>query len=177
MEAIYTNRLIIRGFAGNEGYDLYEYLSDKEVVKYEPYRPFSLQQAMAEAKRRTDDKSFLAVALKNGKLIGNLYLSKGEYGTWEIGYVFNRNYWKQGYAGESTEALIHYLFEKENAWRIIAKCDPMNTNSWSLLERLGFRREGHLLKNLYFFQDEHGKPIWKDTFEYGILKEEWYKTF
>ncbi|HHX59193.1 MAG TPA: GNAT family N-acetyltransferase [Epulopiscium sp.] len=173
MKTIYTERLIIRNFTENDGEDLYEYLGDEEVVRYEPYKPFSLQQSKTEAIRRAGDKNFLAVALRNGKLIGNLYFAKGDFETWEIGYVFNRDYWNQGYAVESANELINYIFEKENAWRIMAMCDPMNKSSWKLLERLGFRREGHLLKNVYFFKDEYGKPIWKDTYEYGILKEEY----
>jgi hypothetical protein len=35
------------------------------------------------------------------------------------------------------------------------------------------RREGHLIKNIYFKRDEHGEPIWNDTYEYAILAEEW----
>ena len=177
METIYTKRLCIRNFTDNDGDDLYEYLSDEEVLRFEPYRTFSLQQAKLEAIRRADDKNFFAVTLKEGKVIGNLYLAKGKFETWELGYVFNRKYWKQGYARESAEALIDYVFQKENAWRIIAKCDPQNKNSWNLLESLRFRREGYLLKNVYFFKDEFRKPIWKDTYEYAILKEEWNKSY
>lgn len=25
----------------------------------------------------------------------------------------------------------------------------------------------------YFFCDEAGEPLWQDTYEYGMLKEEW----
>ncbi|WP_346886195.1 hypothetical protein [Clostridium sp. UBA4395] len=35
------------------------------------------------------------------------------------------------------------------------------------------RREGHLLQNIYFFEDENGNPLWKDTYEYGMLVDEW----
>ena len=33
-----TDRLILRRYRGDDLQDLYEYLSDEEVVKYEPYR-------------------------------------------------------------------------------------------------------------------------------------------
>ena len=52
-------------------------------------------------------------------------------------------------------------------------CNPENTPSWRLMERLGMRREGHLRKNIWFFRDENGRPIWQDTYEYAILREEW----
>lgn len=53
--------------------------------------------------------------------------------------------------------------------RIYAECDPQNENSWRLLESLGFRREAHLRKNVYFWRDEDGNPRWKDTYLYAKL--------
>ena len=52
-------------------------------------------------------------------------------------------------------------------------CNPKNERSWKLLERLHMRREGLLLQNIYFETDRNGAPIWLDTYEYAILKEEW----
>ncbi|OOM81047.1 hypothetical protein CLPUN_12070 [Clostridium puniceum] len=68
---------------------------------------------------------------------------------------------------------MEYAFKELNVRRIIARCDPKNPPSWKLLERLKMRREGHLRQNIYFFKDEKDEPIWKDTYEYGILKSEW----
>jgi RimJ/RimL family protein N-acetyltransferase len=170
---IETKRLIVRYFEETDSNDLYDYLSKDEVVKYEPYSTYSYEEAVLEAKRRSKDKDFYAVTLKDGKVIGNLYLAKGDFNTWELGYVFNSDFWSQGYAFESAKALISYAYEKLGARRIIAMCDPMNEQSWKLLERLKFRREGVLRKNIYFFKDDEGNPIWKDTYEYGMLKEEW----
>lgn len=56
--------------------------------------------------------------------------------------------------------------------RIYAECDPKNVPSWHLLEALVFRREGHLRKNVYFWKDDRGNPIWKDTYLYGKLAQE-----
>ena len=175
MEPINTKRLTLRDFKESDGQDLYEYLSDHDVVKYEPYHPYSKEAAYEEARRRAKDKNFIAVCLNNSKLIGNLYLAKGEFNTWEVGYVFNKAYWGMGYATESLMEIMRYAFNSLNARRMIAMCDPKNTNSWRLLERVGMRREGTLLQNVYFFLDENNNPIWKDTYEYAILKEEFYK--
>lgn len=49
--------------------------------------------------------------------------------------------------------------------------DPENTGSWKLLESMGFEREAHLKKNVYFWKDEKNKPIWKDTYIYAKLSE------
>ncbi len=170
-----TERLIIRKFSENDGEDLYEYFSNPNVLEFEPYKVFSKDEAYREAKRRVDDDKFLAVCLRSGKLIGNLYFSKGEFETWEVGYVFNEKYWGNGYASESLLALMKYAFLNLKVRRIIAHCDPKNIRSWQLLERVGMRREGELLQNIFFFTDDKGNPIWKDTYEYGMLKSEYEK--
>lgn len=168
-----TERLIIRRFSEYDGDDLYEYFSNPRVLEFEPFKPFTKDEAYGEAKRRADDERFLAVCLKNGKLIGNLYFSEGDFETWEVGYVFNEKYWGKGYASESLRALMQHAFSSLNVRRIIAQCDPKNIRSWELLERVGMRREGNLIQNIFFFTDEKGNPIWKDTYEYGILKSEY----
>jgi RimJ/RimL family protein N-acetyltransferase len=174
MKQIETERLTIRRFKSDDWKDFYEYFSNEEVLKFEPYKPFSEEETKKEALRRTTDPAFWAVCLKeNNKLIGNLYFAERDFNTWEIGYVFNLNYWGNGYATESCNAIMNYAFKDLKARRIIAKCDPKNLNSWRLLERLTMRREGHLKDNVYFFKDENDNPIWKDTYEYGILEKEW----
>lgn len=52
-----------------------------------------------------------------------------------------------------------------------AECDPNNKNSWKLFETLGFQREAHFRKNVYFGKDEAGQPIWKDTYVYAKLND------
>lgn len=176
MGNIVTDRLIIRKFEASDWQDLYEYLSDEEVVKFEPNDVYTENQAIEEAIRRSNNESFYAVCLKKDeKLIGNLYLDKGEFDTFELGYVFNRQYQGQGYATEGANALIDYAFEYLGARRIIAMCNPMNERSWKLLERLHLRREGLLRQNVYFKTDINGDPIWLDTYEYAVLKTEWCK--
>lgn len=165
-----TNRLILRRYREDDLQDLYEYLSDKEVVKYEPYRPMDLREVQEELTLRIEDEEMIAVELKeNHKLIGNVYLGKREFETLELGYVFNKNYWGKGYARESCNALIEKAFA-EGIHRIYAECDPENPNSWRLLESLGFAKEAYFKQNVYFWKDQQGNPIWKDTFVYALLK-------
>lgn len=168
------DRLIIRRFKETDWEDLYEYLSDEEVVRFEPYEIFSKEAAKEEAVRRVNDCDFYAVCLKeDGKLIGNLYLGKCDFNTFELGYVFNKKYHKKGYAYESGRALIDDAFRNQGARRVIAMCSTNNISSWKLLERLKMRREGLLLQNVSFKKDSSGEPIWFDTYEYAILKSEW----
>lgn len=171
---IETNRLILRTFKATDWQDFYEYFSDEKILKFEPFKPFTEEECKEEVIHRSTNSDFIAVCLKDtGKLIGNLYFAKGDFMTWEVGYVFNSKFYGQGYATESVKAIMDYAFSTLGARRIIAMCDPKNTPSWKLLERIHMRREGHLIQNIYFFEDEDNKPIWKDTYQYAILATEW----
>lgn len=171
-----TDRLIIRRFTGEDWQDLYEYLSQESVVKYEPYGVMNEEECRKEAVRRSQDNAFWAVCLKeNDKLIGNIYFQQQEpkdFMTWEIGYVFNPGYYGKGYATEGCQRILKYGFEELGAHRIIGKCNPGNTPSWSLLERLRMRREGHFRKPAFFKRSPEGQPLWHDAYLYSILEEE-----
>ena len=155
-----TERLILRRYRQEDLQDLYEYLSDQEVVEYEPYKPLTFDETKKSLQWRIGTDEMIAVALKRShKMIGNVYLGKREFEALEIGFVFNRHYWGHGYAAESCGALIRQAFAN-GVHRIYAECDPCNMHSWKLLETLGFRKEACFRKNVYF---------WKDTFVYARL--------
>ena len=167
-----TDRLILRGFQKSDLNDLYEYLSDPVVVKYEPYRPMSLDEAADSLAWRISTDEMIAVEIKHsGKMIGNVYLGKRDFDSLEIGYVFNRTHWSKGYAKEACSTLIRLAFSS-GVHRIYAECDPQNSASCALLEGLGFEREAHLKKNVYFRKDENGRPLWKDTYIHAKLNIE-----
>lgn len=166
-----TARLILRRYDTSDFQDLYEYLSDSEVVKFEPYKPMTREEVKENLAWRISTDEMIAVELKeNHKMIGNIYLGKREFDSLELGYVFHRAYWGKGYAYESTQALIEQAF-RQGTHRIYAECDPLNTASWKLLERLGFEREAFFKKNVFSRKNENGMPIWKDTYVYAMLKE------
>lgn len=177
MNVMETERLVIRRFTAEDGQDLYDYLSKEEVVLYEPNNVFNAEECKIEALRRSMDSAFWAVCLRStGKMIGNLYFQESEpktFGTWEFGYVFNSDYQGSGYATEACKHLLSYGFEHIKMRRVIANCDPNNTRSWKLLERLRLRREGHFKQTGYFKYDSNGDPIWHDTLSYGLLRSEW----
>ncbi len=168
-----TGRLIVRKFSIEDAEDLYDYLSKKDVVKFEPYQTYTKIQCEKEAAARADNSAFLAVCLKEeNKVIGNLYFERikpENVMTWELGYVFNSDYWGNGYALEACSAILEYAFNTLNAHRVVAMCNPKNSRAWILLERLGFRREGHLVKNIYFERNTERKPVWNDTYMYAML--------
>ena len=164
-----TERLILRRYQPGDLQDLFEYLSDERVVEFEPYKPMTLEEARDNLAWRISTDEMIAVELRQThKMIGNVYLGKREFEALEIGYVFNQNYWGAGYAAESCQALVRRAFSS-GTHRIYGECDPANTRSWKLLEALGFRREAHLRRNVFFWKDPEGRPIWKDTYVYAKL--------
>ncbi len=166
-----TERLILRRYNKEDVQDLFEYLSDKEVVKYEPYQPLTFDETKENLEWRIETDEMIAVELKiSHKMIGNIYMGRRDFEAMEIGYVLNRNYWGNGYATESCKALIGQAFSN-GVHRIYAECDPNNQRSWKLLEALRFEREAHFRKNVYFWKDEAENAIWKDTYVYAKLND------
>ncbi|MDO5559649.1 MAG: GNAT family N-acetyltransferase [Oscillospiraceae bacterium] len=161
--------MILRKYEERDLEDLYEYLSDPEVVKYEPYKPMTMDETKENLSWRISAEEMIAVEEKSHhKMIGNIYLGKREFDTLELGYVFNKNFWSKGYAKESCQAVIDKA-AADGIHRIFAECDPLNPASWHLLESLGFVREAHFRSNVYFWTDENGEPVWKDTYVYAKL--------
>ena len=175
---IETERLVIRPFRESDYQDLYEYLSIEETYRFEPGDPVSLKEARKITGERVGKVNWWAVILNDNeeeKLIGHISLFQVEpdiFRTWEIGYIFNPTYHNHGYATEAASAVIRYVFEKLNAHRIIAHCNPANQASWKVLEKCGLTREGVRRKNAYFRTDENGNPIWFDSYEYAILADD-----
>jgi RimJ/RimL family protein N-acetyltransferase len=63
--------------------------------------------------------------------------------------------------------MLNIGFEIFHFHRIYARCDPRNTGSWKVMERLGMRKEAHLIHNEIF------KGEWGDELIYAILENEW----
>lgn len=86
-----SERLILRRYKKEDIQDLFEYLSDKEVVKYEPYKPLSFDEAKENLEWCIGTDEMIAVELKNShKMIGNVYMGKRDFEALEIGYVSMR---------------------------------------------------------------------------------------
>jgi RimJ/RimL family protein N-acetyltransferase len=169
-----TPRLLIRSFTSQDAQDLFDYLSTPEVYRYEPGEPITIKQAYTISADMSNNEHFWAVELKSEKkVIGQQYFSQQEPKhllTWELGYILNPHYQQQGYGSEAAQALVEYGFTELGAHRIQAHCHPDNTASWKLLEKIGFRREGLLRKNVYFRKDDAGNPLWWDSFAYAKLE-------
>lgn len=171
-----TDRLTLRPFNADDGPALHAYLSRPDVVRFEPYGPMTLAACTAEARRHAGDHRFVAVCLPDGTLVGHVFHALEEpadWRTWTVGYVFHPDHWGHGYATEATRAVVDRCFTEQDAHRVVARCDPENTRSWRLLERLGMRREAHERANASFRTDVDGRQVWHDSLLYAVLDAEW----
>ena len=110
-----------------------------------------------------------------GKVIGQLYLKliePTEHLTCELGYILSPAYQRQGYGSEAAAALVRQALTTGGMHRVVAHCNPENTASWKLLEKIGFRREGLLRQNIFFRRSATGEPLWIDTYVYAWLASE-----
>lgn len=175
-QPILTQRLVVRAFRPDDCHDLFEYLSDERVYRFEPGEPVDLAEAQQLAADMSTSPDFWAVELQaERKVIGQIYfkhLQPKHLMTWELGYILSPRYQRQGYASEAAAALVRYGFSATQIHRVVAHCNPENTASWKLLEKIGFRREGLHRKANFFRRDAAGQPIWTDTFDYAMLASE-----
>ena len=85
----------------------------------------------------------------------------------ELGYILRRDHWGRGLANEALTAILHHAFETLGLHRLEADIDPRNTASIRSIERLGFKREGHLRERYFVAGDI------QDSLMYGLLEQEW----
>lgn len=171
-----TKWLILRPFEESDYDDLFEFLSQLEKDEFEGYPGITYENGKDHLAYRIGSDEFYAIELKGtGKVIGNIYCGKRDFEAREVGYIINKQYQRFGYAGEALSAVVDCAF-RAGAHRLYAECDPRNIPSWKLLERVGFRRKAHFRQNIFFHKDENGAPIWKDTFVYAIIAEDWNQT-
>jgi RimJ/RimL family protein N-acetyltransferase len=173
-----TERLRLRAFTRDDLEPLLDLHAREDVARW-LYRP-PWTRAFAEeqiAKRPTmtafqadGDPILLAIVEReSGAFVGDamLRLLTAEHRNGEIGFVLHPDHQRRGYATETARELLRVGFEQAGLHRMIARCEPRNTASAAVMERLGMRREAHLVEN------EWVKGEWQSEFVYALLVREW----
>jgi RimJ/RimL family protein N-acetyltransferase len=180
-DTLETPRLIMRRFKGDDLEPFLAYRSDPDVSRYqgwsESYTRVMAEEFIQEMSVRQPGepgKWFQwAIELRSsGKMIGDcaFYLLERDVHQAEIGVTIARAYHGEGYAQEACLRLLTYLFGELGLHRVCANCDPENKPAWKSLERLGFRREGYFIENLWF-KGRYASEYW-----YAVLRREWEAT-
>ena len=102
-----------------------------------------------------------------GFIMMGYYEAKGYYTLWK--FMIDHRYQNCGYGRKALELGILFLKDHFHADEIYTGVTPGNTAAKRLYEKLGFRLEGTLKKDIYF----KGEMI--NRCMYGICKDEWGK--
>lgn len=174
MDAITTDRLVLRNFTAADAEGLLGYLREPRASCFLSLRLDDLAAAAREAEARSASDDQVAVCLREtGTLIGDLFCMPEPPDTFSAGWNFNAEYSGAGYAFEAARALFGILFTTRQARRLYAYVETDNTASRRLCERLGMRREGLFKEFISFRSDAEGVPIYEDTMQYALLRREW----
>ncbi len=157
---------------------LYGYHRLPEVTRYLETEPRSRAEVQAMLAQRTcarvltaEGQALCLVAeladRGNSWATASLFWRSREHQRGEIGYIFTPPTTGRGLATEAAGALLRLGFEGLGLHRIVARCDARNVASARVMERIGMRREAHLVQNEFL------KGEWTDELIYAILRTEW----
>jgi RimJ/RimL family protein N-acetyltransferase len=172
-----SDRLVLRRFKESDLVAFAAYRADPEIARFQSWESYDLEKARAffvQQRSRnpgTPGAWFqFAVERKSAPgLIGDcaLQVRADDPRQVEVGVTFAPEHQGQGYATEALRCLLGYVFGPLAKHRAVAMLDVRNTASARLFERLGFRREGHLIENAFI------KGAWTSEYHYALLNREW----
>lgn len=153
---IATPRLILRPLQAGDGAALTEAKAETwdELCRWMPWTDGGQDAAADEVYARTSAAKF---TLREDLVMVGLEKDTGRPVIWtglhrfdwnlrrfEIGYWVRKSAQRQGYATETTNALIRYAFNVLAARRVEISHEGNNANSRGVIEKLGFTAEGVL---------------------------------
>ena len=173
-----TERLILRRFADSDLGPFLAYRNDPEVARYQSWDSCTEREATAMIEGLKSEQpgtpgewfQFAIESKETGALLGDCALRVEEDGRQaEVGFTLAREHQGRGYASEAVSRLLDYAFGDLGLHRVFAVTDQENEPSFSLLERLGLRREGQFAENAWF------KGRWSSEYLYAVLRDEWLR--
>lgn len=145
-----TERLLLRPFRAGDHAAVHAYASDPDVVRFMDYGPNTEEQTaafLAEAMTPEPGRWLRAIVRRaDDAVLGavDLHVESAQHRRGELGYVLARAGWGHGYATEAAAVLLAFGLGEGGLHRISATCDPQNTASARVLEKIGMHREGLL---------------------------------
>jgi RimJ/RimL family protein N-acetyltransferase len=172
-----TDRLIVRHFEDGDLDAFVAYRNDPEISRYQSWDSISAPRAQAfiqEQKRLQPGEPgrwfHFALAARNGEQLAGdvgLQVLLADVRQAQVNISLAGEYQGRGLAAEALTAVLDFAFIQMDLHRVVAVTDAQNQPAVALLERLGLRREGHFIKNIWF------KGAWADEYLYAVLQAEW----
>ena len=172
-----TPRLVLRQSLPGDAADLFSYLSDPEVQKYDSDPPLrELAEAVAaieDSQKRFATKGGImwSLALKDeNRVIGGIgfYFWDRSYYKADLGYTVARPYWRRGIASEALGAVLRFGFETMRLHRVNVDTRMDNLASVALMKKLAFRHEGVRRECI-----RSADGAYQNWGLYGMLEDEW----
>ena len=135
--------------------DIYEIYKEKEVCKYSDILVYTdkldaLKYVLTNLNnyRKNCCYTFTVKLKEINKVIGTITITQHSYNykILQIGYSFNKNFHKKGYATEALLCLMDFFKNTLKTERVEALVLPQNAASINLLLKLGFKKESTLIK-------------------------------
>src|SRR3954452_23010225 len=165
-----TARLRLRRLVPGDLAALHAIHSREDVTRWLYWDPRNQDEVRtsldAHIARPFDEGVVLAIDL-NGELIGTANVAVGEHRQGELGFTLHPDHQGHGYATEAAEAIIELAFGTYRLHRVCGRVEPRNAASVRVLERLGMRKEAHLIEHDWV------KGEWSSEAIYAILAREW----
>jgi len=146
-----TERLSLRPLRAADAPSLFAILGDPEAMKFwdRPAiaRTATATEIVASQLSAMEDGHFLYWTVwRDDDAIGSVDLSALDFTHMrgEIGFLFRRDQWGQGYGREAMSALIRHAFSQLRLERLEARVHAANMPAKKLLGLLGFVPEGRL---------------------------------
>ena len=173
-----TERLRLRPFEPGDLEALHGIYSDPSVTRWLYDDPRTLEEtrellsrkvAGAAVRAEGDWLSAAVVVRASGMFAGDLSLlwASEAHRQGELGFAFHPHHQGHGYATEASRPLLEFAFATLGLHRVVGRLEPRNVGSARVLEKLGMRREAHLVEN------EWVKGEWQSELVYALLANEW----
>ncbi len=168
-----TERLLLRKMTDADFPALCRMLQDEEVM-YAYAHAFSDEEAhdwLSRQQARYQQYGFglwAAILKKSGEMIGQCGVTVQDCNgreVLEVGYLFCKDFWGQGYATEAAKACRDYAFTQFHADEVFSIIRDNNFPSQRVAKRNGMQPRGGFTKHYYGIDMPH--------IVYSIQREEW----
>lgn len=176
LPTLQAGRVRLRWIDERDAEALFEVFSDPRVTRYwsspawrDPVQAMELIREVRDCFARGDLLQWGIATLEDDRLIGTCTLAHLDHThrRGELGFALGSAYWGRGHASEAIARLLTFGFQELNLHRVEADVDPRNEKSIAVIERMGFRYEGHLRERWQV----NGEAC--DSLLYGLLRSEW----
>jgi len=168
-------RIYLKMPTAKDAEKIFKYTQNKELLKY---MMWSAPKSIKEVKKHIQDRirkgkkgisfEMCIYSKENNEFIGSAGFVEVdiENESVELGYWVARPFWNNGIATEAVSLLLSYAFKSLKAHRVVIMCNPKNTRSRNIAEKLRFHMDGILRDHIKI----RGKMT--DKCFYSILNEE-----